>query len=179
MVSPHTIIYDESGMSHILSALGWNPFFEKHFEEFRLQGLLPVRVARQQKSRYLVLGETGELSVEVPGKMRHEARSRTDFPCVGDWLAVELLPLESRATVRAILPRFTVLSRTEPGARTDSQILAVNVDTVFIVGALDGGRNFHLPTLERYLALARTSGADAAVVLNKADLCSDVDARAR
>ena len=164
-------------MDDKLAALGWNPFFQQPFEQFRLQGLVPVRVAREQKNRYLVLGQMGELSVEIPGKMRHEARSRADFPAVGDWLAVEPLPAENRAVVRAILPRRTALSRKGAGTKTDAQILAVNVDTVFIVGALDGGRNFHLPTIERYLALASTSGADAAVVLNKTDLCSDVDAR--
>lgn len=164
-------------MTDRLSALGWSEFFEKHFEPFKTQGLAPARVAREEKNLYAVVGEFGELSAEVPGKFRHEARSREDFPAVGDWLAVEHLSGERRAIIRAVLPRRSCFLRKQAGTKTEAQIVAANVDTALLVCALDGGRNFHLPTLERYLAFAWESGASPVIVLNKTDLCAEVDAR--
>ncbi|HWR49641.1 MAG TPA: ribosome small subunit-dependent GTPase A, partial [Bryobacteraceae bacterium] len=79
-----------------------------------------------------------------------------------------------RAIVEAVLPRKTVFSRRAAGRREDQQPIAANIDLVFLVCGLDG--DFNLRRLERYVTLAAEGGVDAAVVLNKADLCPDVDA---
>lgn len=168
-----------------LIELGWNSFFEQHFEQFKRQNLEPGRVAREHRQRYVVYGEHGELTAEVSGKIRHAARSRGDFPAVGDWVAVSARPQEGKATIQALLPRKSSFSRKavlsggmpDTGGKTDEQVVATNVDTVFLVCGLDG--DFNLRRIERYLAVAWDSGADPVVLLNKSDLCSDVAAQVR
>jgi ribosome biogenesis GTPase / thiamine phosphate phosphatase len=92
---------------------------------------------------------------------------------VGDWVAVKPLEGEKRGIIQAVLPRKSKFSRKMPGERIAEQIVSSNIDTVFIVSGLDGGRNFNLRRIERYLTLAWSSGAIPVIVLNKADLCPD------
>ncbi|HXG66724.1 MAG TPA: ribosome small subunit-dependent GTPase A, partial [Blastocatellia bacterium] len=122
---------------------------------------------------YRVYAPEGELLAEVTGKVRHQAQGREDFPAVGDWVA--LTAYQGGASIHAILPRKSKFSRKVAGSVTDEQIVAANVDTVFLVQGLD--HNFNLRRLERYFVMAWESGAAPAVILNKADLCDDVDAR--
>ncbi|UCB52744.1 MAG: GTPase RsgA, partial [Candidatus Zixiibacteriota bacterium] len=165
-----------------LIELGWNSFFEQHFEQFRKQSLEPGRVASEHKDRYVVYCERGESMSEVSGKLRHVANSRAEFPAVGDWVAVAVRPDEGKATIHALLPRRSGFSRKavlsggmpDTGGKTEEQVLAANVDTVFLVCGLDG--DFNLRRIERYLAVAWDSGTDPVVVLNKSDLCADVEA---
>ena len=163
-----------------LTDLGWNHPLAGHFEPFASQDLVPARVAREYRRAYLVYAEHGELGAELSGKLRHEAAFRGDLPAVGDWVAVQPWPGELKATIHSLLPRRSQFSRkaiaAEGSERTDEQVVAANVDTVFLVSGLDGGRNFNLQRIERYLTLAWESGANPVVVLNKADLCSDPDA---
>lgn len=158
-----------------LRSLGWNGHFEKHFEPHAAAGLLPARVVREDRYVYLLRGACGELAAEVTGKFRHAARLSSDFPAVGDWVAVEPRPAADTAAIRAVLPRTSVFSRSAAGSRTDEQVVAANVETVFLVSGLDA--NFNLARIERYVACAWDSGANPVVVLNKADLCAELDAR--
>ncbi len=155
--------------------LGWCDYFEAAFARFREGGLAPARVTRQDRDLYLVRGAFGEIAASVRGRMRFEADSAADFPCVGDWAAVSVRPGESRGTIHAVLPRRTSFSRKTAGEVTEEQVLAANVDVAFIVAALDGGRNFSLRRIERFMTLANACGSAAVVVLNKADLCEDED----
>ncbi len=159
-----------------LSELGWNSFFQEGFRPYRDDGLIPARIGREDRQMYLLLSETGELTGRVCGRLSHDAQSKGDFPGVGDWVVARKLPGEQKATIHAILPRKSCFARQLPGGRTEEQVVAANVDTVFIVSGLDGGRAFNLRRVERYLALAWESGANPVVVLNKADLCRDADA---
>ncbi len=155
--------------------LGWSDFFEQHFEPFRQQDLIPARVAREDRGAYLVYYERGEVVAEVTGRFRHEVMSRSSFPAVGDWVAINVLPQEPKARIHAILPRRSSFSRKVVGGHTEEQIAAANVDIVFLVSGLDG--DFNLRRIERYLTVAYDSGANPVIVLNKADLCADVSAR--
>ena len=157
-----------------LTDLGWTPDLARHFEPFARQGLAPARVAREERQAYLVCTEQGELTAELAGKMRHEAASRGDLPAVGDWVAVAPRPTEGKATVLAVLPRTSAFSRKVAGGHTQEQVVAANVDTVFLVCGLD--HEFNLRRLERYLTLVWESGAAPVVVLNKAYVCPDVEA---
>jgi len=94
-----------------LATLGWNPFFDQHYYDFRSQGLSPARVAREYGHSYLVLCEHGELSAQVSGKLRHSAVETSDFPAVGDWVAIQPRLDEGKATIHAVLPRKTSFSR--------------------------------------------------------------------
>jgi ribosome biogenesis GTPase len=166
-----------------LSELGWNAFFEEGFLQYKNDGLIPARIGREDRQMYLLMSELGELTGRVSGRFSHDAGSKAEFPGIGDWVAAGKLRDEQKATIHAILPRKSCFARqpTSGGAeaRTEAQVLAANVDTVFIVSGLDGGRGFNLRRIERYLALAWESGASPVVVLNKVDVCPDVDAYVR
>ncbi len=155
-----------------LKDLGWNPFFAQHFEAHK--ELVPARVACQHRDLYVVYSEAGELTAEVLGKWRHTARSPAEFPAVGDWVGVARRE-EDKATIHALLPRRSKFTRQVAGFRTDEQVIAANIDTLFLVNGLDG--DFNLRRLERYLTLAWDSGAAPVIVLNKADQCPEVEER--
>jgi len=156
-----------------LQQLGWNPFFEAHFNETARDGSIAARVICEQKQLYTVSTEFGEMEARVSGKLIHTASSRADFPAVGDWVVVAPRPEERKATIQAILPRRSKFCRKVVSTRTEEQVVAANVDTVFLVSGL--GANFNLRRIERYLTLAWDSGASPVILLNKADLCPDVE----
>jgi ribosome biogenesis GTPase len=152
-----------------LKTLGWDPTFESAFEPYREQGLSPGRVALEYGGLYRIFAEGDELLAEVTGRLRYEARSRADFPAVGDWVALGPA-VEKRAQIQAVLPRKSKFSRKAAGDVTEEQIVATNIDTVFLVMGLDN--DYNLRRLERYLTLALESGSRPVVVLSKADLCA-------
>ncbi|MEW6126541.1 MAG: ribosome small subunit-dependent GTPase A [Acidobacteriota bacterium] len=156
-----------------LQHLGWNEFFVDAFEPYKAQGFTVGRVALEHRGQYRIFAEEGEFQAEIIGRIRYEALSRADFPAVGDWVVVNLLPDEQRAFIHAVLPRFSKFSRRAPGRDAEEQIVATNVDTVFLVQALNS--DFNLRRLERYLVVARESGASPVIILNKADLCEDLE----
>jgi ribosome biogenesis GTPase len=144
-------------------------------ESFRREGLLPARVAREERSAYFLLSQHGELLGDLCGRLRHDAQSPAELPAVGDWVAVSARPAEGKATIRAVLPRKSRFLRKAPGGRTEEQVIAANMDTVFLVSGLDA--DFNVRRIERYLTLAWESGGQPVIVLNKADLCGDVPSR--
>ena len=160
-----------------LETFGWNEFFATHFAPFVNEGYRAGRVAVQHKTQYDLYTEYGEASAETTGKMQYDARSKKDLPVVGDWVVIRAREQGGKATIYDILPRKSKFSRKAPSTRTEEQIVAANIDTVFLVTGLDG--NFNLRRLERYLVVAWESGADPVVVLNKADLCDDIDQKVR
>ena len=156
-------------MSFDLQRLGWSPFFAEPFQEHEAAGLVPGRVAVQERGSYLVYAEEGERWAEVTGRLRNDARTPADFPAVGDWVALD-------ERIHAVLPRRTTFSRKVAWVEAEEQVLAANVDVVFLVMALTE-RDFNLRRLERYLTTAWESGAEPVVVLSKADLCDEVPLR--
>lgn len=154
---------------------GWNDRFESAFAEHAGEGRAPARVVLEHTHIYRVVAPDGELLARVSGRLRHRAGARADFPAVGDWVVVEPVP-NSDARIHAVLPRFSRFSRRAAGDVTEEQIVAANIDVVFLVGGLD--RDFNPMRIERYLAVAWESGALPVVVLNKADLVSDPEAMA-
>jgi ribosome biogenesis GTPase len=156
-----------------LEKLGWNPFFEAHYNELRSDGCLPARIAQEHKHRFLVYCTHGELSARVSGKMLHGAQSRSDLPAVGDWVVIRPRPQEGSATILAVLPRRSNFRRKVAWVRTEEQVLATNIDIALLVNGLD--RDFNPRRIERYLTLSWESGARPVIVLNKADLCPDIE----
>jgi ribosome biogenesis GTPase len=157
----------------ILAGYGWNETWEREFEPFRANGWEPGRVVLEHKRIYRVITRSGELLSELAGKMRYEAEGRGDLPAVGDWVAVAARPSEGKATIHAVLPRKSKFSRRAAGSEPVEQIVASNVDTVFLVNAVN--QDFNIRRLERYLILAWESGAEPVIVLSKADLSDRVD----
>jgi ribosome biogenesis GTPase len=154
-----------------LEAFGWNEFFANSFAPFAEQGYSVGRVAVQHKTQYELYTTHGELRAETTGKMQYEARSKDDLPVVGDWVVIRPRDQEM-ATIYDILPRKSKFSRKAAGKKTEEQIVAANIDTVFLVSGLDG--DYNLRRMERYLVVAWESGANPVIVLNKVDLCSDI-----
>lgn len=158
-----------------LDALGWNPGFEEAFQAFAGPDTVPGRVALEHQHIYRILTEQGESLARVAGRLRHEATAAVEYPAVGDWVALRRPPGEKRATILAILPRRSRFSRKVAGDTTREQIVAANIDTVFLAMGLDG--DYNLRRIERYLVTAWQSGAQPVVLLTKADIADDVAAR--
>ncbi|KSU80903.1 ribosome biogenesis GTPase [Fictibacillus enclensis] len=155
-----------------LKQLGWESFFEHHFTDYDQEQFTVGRVALEHKRMYRLFTEHGELLAEVTGKLRHLATQRQDYPAVGDWVVISARPEEQKASIHAILPRKSKFSRKAAGVTTEEQIVAANIDTVFLVNALN--TDFNLRRMERYLLMAWESGANPVIVLSKCDLCEDV-----
>ena len=155
-----------------LEDFGWCDFFAQNFRQFVADGLTPARVTAQHGKTYKLNDGAHELLAETAGRLRYHADSPADLPAVGDWVATEVRADEGRATIHAVLPRRTAFSRKVSGRRQDEQVVAANLDRVFLITGLDG--DFNLRRIERYLAMAWESGAAPVVVLNKADLCADI-----
>ena len=158
-----------------LNDLGWNESLAEHFRPFEGQGRSPARVIREHTHIYAVAGAHGEVLAEVSGKFTYDTRRRSDFPAVGDWVAIQLSPQQDKATIHAVLPRKSAFVRRQAGGKTEEQVVAANIDTAFIVGGLDG--DFNPNRIERYVTAVWESGANPVIVLNKADLCADIVAR--
>ncbi|MGZ8898926.1 MAG: ribosome small subunit-dependent GTPase A [Limisphaerales bacterium] len=156
-----------------LSALGWDNFFADAAKSLKgtSENLAPARVALVFRGGYEVWCECGQYLAQVSGRFRHLS-SKADHPVTGDFVLVEPFPAESKAMIHAVLPRRTKLSRTVAGRTTEEQVLAANVDAVFI--AISCGARFRMRTVERYLTVVRESGARPVLLLTKADLCEDV-----
>jgi ribosome biogenesis GTPase len=154
-----------------LNTLGWNDGFAKAFAPHAAAGLVPGRVAGQDKHSCLVITAGGPVQGTIPGKLLHQARAGGGLPTVGDWVAVSLLPGEDKGIIRAVVPRRTVLERKVVGRVHGRQVLAANVDLVFVTLALDA--SFNIRKIERFLVMAHEGGARPVVLLNKTDLCDD------
>jgi len=155
--------------------LGWDSFFQEHYQTLEILDSIPARVISESKGSFKVYCRFGELSAKISGKMRFRTGEEYQYPAVGDWVVIKPLLNEQKCMIHAVLPRRSKFSRKVAGERTEEQIVSANIDTVFIVSGLDGGRNFNLRRIERYLMLAWNSGATPVIVLNKVDLCQDID----
>lgn len=153
----------------MLEDWGWDEAWAASVPERSAADARPARVVGQERDRWAVQTEAG------PGVARVVSGSRLAvLPAVGDWVLVEPGPMPSDPwSVTAVLPRRSVLSRGAPGTGDAAQVLAVNVDRIWIVHGLDSDVNVR--RLERYLAVAWQSGAVPEMVLTKADLARDVE----
>ena len=159
-----------------LTKLGWNADLQQQFAPHQAKGLIPARVAVEDKHFFRVWTADAELLAQVTGKCMHEARgSNSKLPKVGDWVAVKLVPNEEKAMIQAILPRRTQLCRKMIGRASAEHVLATNIDTAFMVTAADA--SFNAARLEQMLVMAHESGARPVVLLNKIDLCMDLEAK--
>lgn len=148
-----------------LTELGWQRYKRK-----QPQSLTDANIGRigiENKTNFVMHATDGELEGIIQGKFRHKAKSPSDFPKVGDWVVFNKLANENKAIITKILPRYSVIARKAAGDSTDAQIIAANVDSLFIVFGLD--KPFNPPLLERYLSMAYEGGVEPIIVLNKTD----------
>lgn len=155
-----------------LASVGWTPAMHARLAQLALdpsapEALCPGRVAVEHRGHvYDVITAGGTVEASLPGRLRHEATSRLDLPAVGDWLVLDLDHAQPR--VHAVLPRSSCFVRKAAGQAVEVQVVAANVDTVFIVTSCNA--DFSPPRLERYRRAIRGGGAEPVVLLNKIDL---------
>ena len=135
------------------------------------EGFVIGRILSQEKGLYRLVSEEGEQLAEVSGRLRYHATSPSAYPAVGDFVMIDPHSQQGRAVIHGVLPRKSVFIRKAAGTGCAEQVVAANIDTVFICTSLN--QDFNLRRLERYLALAWGSGASPVIVLTKADLCPD------
>ena len=156
-----------------LERLGWADAFATAFAALGNERLQPARVTVEHNHLFRVSTGGAEFLAESAGRIRHAAAGPDELPAVGDWVGIQIAPEERKASIRAILPRRTRFSRKAAGDPTRQQVIAANIDTVFLVSGLDD--DFNPRRIERYLVAATDSGAAPVVVLNKADLSPSAD----
>jgi len=154
-----------------LLELGWNASFQTEFEMRLRRELVPARVSSVMKGHYRVWRERGETPAKLAGRLLFQARCASDLPAVGDWVAAEAACAD-RAVIHHVLTRRSKISRKVAGRTMEEQVIAANLDIVFIVSALN--QEFNLRRLERYVALVWEGGAQPVILLNKADLCDNL-----
>jgi ribosome biogenesis GTPase len=158
-----------------LALLGWDETFSSAFAADASSGLTAGRIILQHNHIYVVATEAGEIQAQVSGRLRHETVSADELPAVGDWVALRPCTGDSTALIQRVLPRRSKFSRKAAGRATREQVVAANIDTVFLLVGMDN--DFSPRRVERYLAAAWESGAAPVVVLNKLDLCADAATR--
>jgi ribosome biogenesis GTPase len=156
-----------------LKDLGWDSWFESRYDMYRDMGLEPSRVIVEHKERYIIATGYGEMPAEVTGKFEFTADSPSDFPKTGDWAAVNIFKDENKAIIHAVLPRKTCFSRKAAGIKSEEQVIAANINTLFIVQGLDN--NYNRMRMLRYIAAIKNTGIEAVVVLNKSDINPDAE----
>lgn len=160
-----------------LAAIGWDDFFASAYAPWTdTRDVRPGRIAIEFNQIFRVYVEDGEVDAVTAGRLKHRAASRAELPAVGDWVAVRQRP-EDGAVIVGVLPRRTAFTRRAAGEPTGEQVVAANVDVVFVVMGLD--RDYNPRRLERYLLMARESGAAPVILLTKPDLSPDLSAHIR
>ena len=148
--------------------LGYNDFFEKSRTSLGLLKYPAARVIAEYREVYKVKNINGEFLAKVTGKHIFTAKKREDYPAVGDWVAIEVLP-ENQALIRGIFPRKTILKK-KYSDRQENQIIAANINTAFIVESMD--RDYNLNRFERFFVIATEGNINSVMILNKTDLIS-------
>lgn len=162
------------GPTDVLRALGWDERFATQLAS-EAPGLAPGRILAEERGQYLVASATGDGPASASGRLRHETEHDPTmaWPAVGDWVALEPSS-DGEHRIQRVLPRRTAVIRGAPGdRRLTTQVLAANVDVVFVVTSVNA--EFNLRRLERYLAVAWESGAVPIVLLSKSDLAGDIE----
>jgi ribosome biogenesis GTPase len=162
------------GDSMTLTDLGWSPRWEALFAPHAAAGRVPARVVRGDRGSALVAAAAGITRAKPSARLLKTAAGPADLPVAGDWVALLAREDLDVPLVEAVLDRAGAITRGDPGKGAETQVLAANVDTVFVVHPIAGDPN--LRRIERELALAWDSGAVPVVALTKADLSADPEA---
>ena len=155
-----------------LELLGWNAVLEAAWNSSERKGLRRGRVVTEHREAWEIAGEFGEFGAEASGKLRLAVESGRPWPTVGDWVAARG-EVGAGMVIDEVLPRRTQIARKVPGKRNEMQVLAANVDTIFLMMGLDG--DFNLRRLERFLVQVWESGARPVLLLNKADVREEAE----
>ena len=154
-----------------LKEIGYNQYIEAQYNSINCKEQKLARISAEHKNLYKIITEDGEFLAEIAGKMYHRTNNNSHFPAVGDWVIIKEMSGTEKVLIEKLIPRKTKVSRNVAGKRTEEQIIAANMDYIFIVNGLDN--DFNLNRIERYLTIAWDSGAKPVIILNKSDLCNN------
>ncbi len=150
---------------------------EEFIQESKIyKDLFIGRVSTQYKNLFKVITENSEIAAEISGKFHYNVKGPSEYPAVGDFVMVDRTDnSKGNGIIHHILTRKSVFARKVAGAKEDIQVVATNIDTVFICMSLNN--DYNLRRLERYLSVAWDSGAIPVIVLTKSDLCREIEVR--
>ncbi len=157
-----------------LTDLGFTDELVEQAKKIDLTEFALARVTQEHRERYVVSDGENEYEAEITGNLRYSSLSRADFPAVGDWVVIKAYN-ESQAIIHSILPRKTVLARQTVGKTGEQQIISANIDTAFIVQAINN--NFSINRLERYLSICYDAGIEPVLIISKTDLSDEEEIR--
>ena len=160
-----------------LEELGYSPRWQALFEPHLARSLTPARVIRSDRGSALIATSACVVRAKLSARLVKSARGSVDLPAVGDWVAVLAPEGLDAPLIEIVLERASAITRGDPGKTSDVQVLAANIDTVFVVHPIAGPPD--LRRIERELSVAWESGAVPVVVLTKADLSADPEAARR
>ena len=153
-----------------LADLGYNVDLKNHRIEQGLDSFGVGRVISEHKERYIVKTDIDKFEAEIVGNLRFTAKNRSDFPAVGDWVAISEYD-ENKALIHVIFPRKTIIERQTVGKFGEKQIIATNIDFALIVQAVD--RDFNINRIERYMTICNASNVKPIIILSKIDLINN------
>jgi len=157
--------------NHTLIKFGWNESCEKQYSEYKNSGLYPGRVVARTGHQYAVETEQGRVVAQVSGHFQYVAVEKSDYPAAGDWV---LFRGDGEPfIIEKVLDRKGFFSRLSAGNECEEQVIASNIDIMFITAALEGARSFTERGIERYIVMVREGGARPVIILNKCDLCTE------
>jgi len=160
------------GSLSILQDLGYDAQLDTFIKSQDLVEFEIGRIIRESKKKYMVKTQAGNYHGQISGKLRHEAKSRSDFPAVGDWVAVKQME-ENQVIIHEILPRKTIIERQAIGRFGKKQTIATNVDVAFVMQ--DIAHDFNLNRLDRLIAICFASKIQPVVILTKIDITDESD----
>ena len=140
---------------------------------YNFSDLTVARILSQEKGIYRLVSLHGEKWGEISGRCHYDVQAKSEYPAVGDFVMVDWNKSGGNAVIRHVLPRKSCFIRKAAGVKNEEQVVAANIDTVFLCMSLNN--DFNLRRLERYVSIAWNSGAVPIVVLTKADLCSNLE----
>jgi len=153
-----------------LEDFGYNDKLKKSWAEDDLNDFEIGRIISEHKERYIVKTGKGEFEAEITGNLRFSAKSREDFPAVGDWVTLTVYD-SNFSIIHKVLPRFSIISRQAVGQFGEIQIIATNIDYALLIQAVD--RDFNINRIERYLTICYSSKVNPIIVLTKIDLVNE------
>ncbi len=159
-------------MNSKLLELGWCDYFQREYDKLNCSSWSPVRIVRENRGQYIVSSGESESIAQLLGSWRVHISDPSGIPTVGDWVCVDQGSPDEVKTIRSLLPRKTKVERQVAGSESRDQLIAANIDTLFLMTGLDGDLN--LNRIQRYLTQTGSSGAQVVIILNKSDLCQDI-----
>lgn len=154
-----------------LEKWGLTSYFKEKTKYLVEQGFYIGRIVKESRHLYEIETEKGRFSGKVSGHFVYTAANRVDYPTIGDWVAIKID--QDTAVIEKLIERKSAFSRKRAGNETEEQVIAANIDYIFLVFALEGGRNYSEGAVERFLTRAWDSGATPIIILNKSDLCEN------